>query len=413
MRSGAPLARILIVVALLGGCGGVPTRAAPVVEAPSATPPPAHWSCVGRGDPDLAGPPWQDRPGVTEPSTIPAAMDTRHGVIVALETVAFPGEASVTWTFDVCTNTWSRRSPPVGPDGDMYRLIYDEAADLTLAVPHWAGPMWAYSTADDAWTRLPDANGQPAGITDAAYDPDRAKVMAWSDLDGALYQFDLVDNEWTRVEPLVFAPRPTRRELYGSDLWYSFLAYDTVADDLVLAMLPVDRMPGATWLFHADTWSWTKEEQEPPFLNLGYGEFGTETAYDSAHGAMVVDAQGYLASYASEDGAWSLAETTAWAPDLTLDPRAVQWDVNGERVEVHLTRGPLARTWPTLVYDPVNERIVMVGGTATIVDPTASLEEQWTSWILADVWAYDLDSNRWTRLLAPHVPPVMSGHYTE
>ncbi len=31
----------------------------------------------------------------------------------------------------------------------------------------------------------------------------------------------------------------------------------------------------------------------------------------------------------------------------------------------------------------------MLGGTSTIVDPTAPLEEQWAWWILADVWAYD------------------------
>jgi hypothetical protein len=428
MRPRAPLARIIVAATLMSGCGVVTTGHAPMVQPPTAldpvgadqAPSPAspQWSCDGRGDPDRAGEPTQDRPGVTEPSSIPATFDTRHGVIVAVDTVAFPGETSVTWTFDVCTNAWTRRSPPVGPEGDLYHFVYDEAADVTLAVPHWTGPMWAYSVTDDAWTRLPESSGRPEGITDATYDPDRAKVMAWSDFDGALFQYDLASNTWTRVEPLpsargVLSPAPSRRDIDGGTLWYSLLAYDTVADDLILAMLPVAGVPGATWVFHPDSWSWTKADQEPPLLNLGWGEFGTEVAFDSAHRAVVIDALGFLATYASANGTWSLPEPTSWAPGLTLDPRTFEVTVNGERVRRHLTRGPLARSWPTLVYDPVNERIIMLGGTATIVDPTTPLEEQWTSWILADVWAYDVGANRWTQLLAPHDPPVMSGHYTE
>lgn len=418
MRSRAPLARILAAAALVAACGSVTTGQAPKVDAPSAPASRADTStravsCAGRGDPDTAGVPWQDRPGTTEPSTIPAAMDTRHGVIVALEPAALPGQQPVTWTFDVCTNEWTRRSPVTGPEGDMYRFVYHEAADVTLAVPHWEGPMWAYSVDDDAWSRLPLSPGRPAGITDVAYDPDRAKVMAWSDFDGTLSQYDLGDNSWTRVEPIADPTAPTRREIDGSTLWYSLLAYDTVADVLVLSLLGGEVVPGATWLFHPDSWSWTKSEQEPPFLNFGYGEFGGEVAYDSAHGAAVIDALGYLATYTSADGTWSLPDPTPWTPFLTLDPMAVTWTIKGEPVRRHLTRGPLARSWPTLVYDPVNERIVMIGGVSTIVDPTKPLEAQWTGQILADMWAYDLGTNRWTRLLAPHVLAVESGHYTE
>lgn len=433
MRSRAPMARNLVAVAflalLVGGCGSTPSAQVPTSQVsasqtpktspPSAQAPPTSVvSCDGRGDPDRVGPPWQDRPGVTEPSTIPAAMDTRHGVIVALEVAAFPGEQSVTWTFDVCTNTWSRKSPSAGPEEAMYRFVYDSAADVTLAIPHWKGPMWAYSVGDDAWTKLPEANGRPSGITDVAYDSDRAQVMAWSDFDGALFQYDFARNEWSRVGPLVyppgvFAPAPSRRDVDGGTLGYSFLAYDTDAHDLVLTMLAVGEAPGATWLFHSDTWSWTKAEQEPPFLNLGYGEFGTEVAYDAAHGAMVIDAFGYLAERASADGSWSLPDPTVWSPQLTFEPGGIETEADGTRVHFHPTRGPLARSWPTLVYDPVNERVVMVGGTSAIVDWTKPLEGQWMWWILADVWAYDLGTNSWTRLVAPHEPPVMSGHYTE
>ncbi len=54
--------------------------------------------------------------------------------------------------------------------------------------------------------------------------------------------------------------------------------------------------------------------------------------------------------------------------------------------------GPLARTGHSLAYDPVNDRILVYGGTWQ----TTKGEEK-----SGDVWAYDVPSNTWTELVRP------------
>jgi len=56
--------------------------------------------------------------------------------------------------------------------------------------------------------------------------------------------------------------------------------------------------------------------------------------------------------------------------------------------------GPLARLGHTMVYDSVNERIVMLGTTVLTTAETGYTEPQGD-----DVWAYDVASNTWTELV--------------
>ena len=54
--------------------------------------------------------------------------------------------------------------------------------------------------------------------------------------------------------------------------------------------------------------------------------------------------------------------------------------------------GPLARTGHSLVHDPVNQRLLVFGGTWQ----TTRGEQQ-----SGDVWAYDVPTNTWTELVRP------------
>ena len=223
-----------------------------------------------------------------EPSMLRAAMDTRAGRIVVLQPRPTVVEVPVTWTFDVCRNSWQRMQATLAPDADVWQLVYHEAADLTLAIPGWEGPIRGYSYGDDAWTDIPTRGRQPARISDAVYDPDTGTVIGWSDPSASLWSYDLARRTWT---PFAHRPGDTWPDLTSATLddWtgYTLLAYDTVRDAVLLAVFPVDGRRGGTWSFDVGTGRWTDLRSPPPALLFGYAELGTEMAYDSAHGRAV------------------------------------------------------------------------------------------------------------------------------
>ena len=57
--------------------------------------------------------------------------------------------------------------------------------------------------------------------------------------------------------------------------------------------------------------------------------------------------------------------------------------------------GPLTRTGASLVYDPVNQRILVYGGTWQTTKGKKRT---------GDVWAYDVPTNTWTELVGPVTP---------
>ncbi len=61
--------------------------------------------------------------------------------------------------------------------------------------------------------------------------------------------------------------------------------------------------------------------------------------------------------------------------------------------------GRFDRMFPIVAYDPVNRRIVVVGGEHRVRDPDTHEFVGWES--LDDVWAFDLSTREWIQLLAP------------
>jgi hypothetical protein len=50
----------------------------------------------------------------------------------------------------------------------------------------------------------------------------------------------------------------------------------------------------------------------------------------------------------------------------------------------------------------VNDRVILLGGESLLDTPYPA--SPW--WVLADTWAYDVATNTWSRLVAPHQPPT-------
>jgi hypothetical protein len=157
------------------------------------------------------------------------AFDRHAGKLVALAgTVAGPVE---TWTFDVCTNTWTRMHPDREPQpGGFGQLVYDVDSDLTIASD--GVRMWAYDLGADTWTQkgpfAPSSDPGSPGLR--FYDPVSGFVVALGD-DGvgdtlglALWSYEVETDTWTPIrqaDPLAIGPH------------YGFFAYDASVDRLV------------------------------------------------------------------------------------------------------------------------------------------------------------------------------------
>lgn len=359
------------------------------------------------------GVPWQDRPGAYEPGMLPAAMDTHAGRIVVLQPRPTVVEQPVTWTFDVCRNSWQRMAATLDPEADVQRLVYHAAARLSLGIPGWEGPVRAYSLDDDTWTDLPSRDEQPSGITDAVYDPDSGMVIGWSDQSSGLWTFDLGSREWTVVTPRAGDPWPDTTSTTLDD-WtgYTLMTYDTVRHAVLLAVFPVEGRGGSTWAFDITTRRWTDLRSAPPPLLCGYGEMGTEMAYDSTHGRAVAISGGEVAVFDSGTGTWSRSSPDAWGGIVEFDTTWEPGTLSGSTfLPDGLPIGLIARFGHAVVSDPANERVVMLGGAARMIDHDMPTDFQFGWWLTADTWAYDVGDNAWTQLVPEQEPLMMSGTY--
>jgi hypothetical protein len=87
---------------------------------PAVVPPVGQvFECPPGSNPDEPGPVDQARPPL---SPWASAFDRSAGRLVA---VAIAGTVVETWTFDVCTNTWTRMHPNREPRTPVETLVYD------------------------------------------------------------------------------------------------------------------------------------------------------------------------------------------------------------------------------------------------------------------------------------------------
>lgn len=322
-------------------------------------------TCPPGSHPDRPGPTGQARPSFGLADQTAIAMDTRFGRLVA---VVDDG----TFTYDVCTNTWTRLDIE-GPPARGLRLVYDASSGVTIAFSPDSPGYWTFETGAGTWTRqsFTDAAATPGQLGGAlfAYDSSTGLVLVL-DRSDALRSFDVDTNTWTLVPQQMAAGLPG---LHGQG--YAVLTYDPFEERLLLAALGT-----ATWTFDARTWTWAQADASPPDMNMGYFANGGAITYHTAARLTVIFSDGILATYDATADRWDVvAPGPGWPAMPTVDG---------------LPYGPLARHDHTLVYDPVNQRLLLVGGHARI---GRTAEDPWQD--TTDVWAYDLPTNTWTELV--------------
>jgi len=357
-----------VIAAMLVG-GSQPVRPLPAVEAPAlpvGTPPPRVsvslgpvTTCAPGSRPDEPGPVDQARP----PSGGAMAFDRASGKIV-LVGGSGGGDPVATWTFDVCTNTWAEMHPASEPDvGFMGMLAYDAASGYTIYKTPGSRRVWAFDLASDSWTRRTDAPTAANGYR-LAYDSAAEQVVALQVAPPhRMWSFDGAADVWEPFEQ-------------GADVWpvpsdsdlHILLAYDASVDRLV----GYDR--GEVRLFDLGTGTWSPPRAPSP--SFGYGGYwsnGGEIGYDEAAQRTILFSNGHVIAYDAATDRWE----TLYGKDYTFP----------DECGIH----PECRSQPWMVYDPVNQRLVVYSGNV-YATPAGYYPSD-------DVLAFDTQTREWSVLL--------------
>ena len=301
---------------------------------PAVVPPIGQlYECPPGSNPDEPGPVDQARPAEEFSAT---AFDRRAGRLVGVIDIA-DGTALATWTFDVCTNTWTQMHPNREPPGfEWAQLVYDVDSEATIGVS--SEKLWAYDLKANAWTEKGVA---PPGAYVGAYDPVSGLVVAGTNAE-ELWSYDVETDTWALIH-----------QANGPPWGYGTLAYDASVDRLVEYV--GGDLGYEIWLLDIRTGTWSRSGAEAPGFFMGLWGVPPVVAYDEAMERTVFGSPWRLAAY-----------------DATAD----RWEI---LVEVD-PGGP--SLYHPIAYDPLNRRFV-----------------GWDQDLPGAVVAFDLETRGWTVLL--------------
>lgn len=211
------------------------------------------------------------------------------------------------------------------------RLVYDPGTNLTLAFAR-EQPVWAYEAEADAWTELGSNPSLSLQDPQPAYDPVTGLVLVRDGSTSEMYAFDARAARWSTVPQGDTLPPPSSGPMHGQ-----VLAFDPTIDRLVLFVEGHECCP-TTWLFNPRNHTWTETDVKTPKITFVFGDLvnGQEVAFDETVGRVVV-----------------VSERQRY----TFDGPATGWTT--ERLDMR------RRIGGRIVFDPVNGRLVLVGGGLT------------------------------------------------
>jgi hypothetical protein len=285
---------------------------------------------------------------------------------------AVDGDHAQTWTFDVCTNTWTRMGDgPVFAGWDA--LVYDADSSLTITVDTGTRRVWAYDRANDTWTLkglAPMTGYAGGGRPRLVYDPVSGDVIqayaAKPDLNPDLsrvhpdiWRYDVETDTWTAVAAVGVSASV-------------LLAYDPAVDRLVA--YDIESYGAGMRLVDVRDGTWAEPAAATPDIRINWFLTGTEVTYDEASRRTVIFNLGRMIAYDAVADAWSTIVEEPTSPGW---PRCL---------------GPRCRAFATTIYDPVNERLVVYGGQYQDTSSTGAVQDD-------SVLAFDLATRTWSVLL--------------
>ena len=265
--------------------------------------------------------------------------------------VLFVDKSGGTWTFDVCTNTWSALTPggspwtTTGREGFHQGFVYDADSARTIGFGY-SGRLAIFDSDKNIWEfrsreRLGDALG-------AVYHPPSGLVATM--IGSSLWTYDVEEDTWTEVgEPS-----------FGGAEWAELLGYVASIDRFLFVT------SGMTGLVDPETGQTTTVFTETPTVDLTWpgAQYGPAngTVYVTTHGPSGMSLCGFNTSMLS----WDCYDTSG-ATDSDIE------------------------AFGAIVDDPINRRVLLIH----------RIYGDWWANSEAAVWSFDPDTGEWERIVDP------------
>jgi hypothetical protein len=259
-------------------------------------------------------------------------------------------------------------------ESDRIILFGGLTGDYSKDPAYYNGETWAYDVTANRWTQMKPPSGPTRRCAaELAYDAESDRVILYGGCNevtwglGDTWAYDFNTNTWTQM---AFGPD-------GPTHIGARLAYDAESDRIIL--FGGCDMGGSlyndTWAydFNSDTWTEMKPRTSPPGRNY------QAMAYNAKSDRVLV---------------WGVGDVTVAQPDESVwsyDFNTNTWQEMKPGAGPH----PSDRAYATWVYDAAADRMILFGGFVNGTDET---------------WAYDYNTNTWTKLEPSTVPGKRSRH---
>jgi hypothetical protein len=314
--------------------------------------PSVQGGCPAGSTPDNVGPFDLSRPEPGWTENQGAVFDVGRGRIVYVDST---GE---TWTFDVCTNSWQAMHADTTLTQPSGSLVYDIDSDRTIS---FGSSVAVYDANTNKWTPASMPSPYNPGLPfsgDAVYSPISGLIIAQhGQYPGVLVEYDVDTDTWTTLGEV---NEGAARFLIG---------YQTETDQLV---------------FQGYTGS-KKGYVAPSGMLVDPRSLKATPINTTNH--LTPDVSGGFGSFAYATGTDTPYIYTGDQQICRLDPATQQWDVCFNTAD---GPGRGYQAFAAMVGDPINNRLVLINGVGG----------QWWAHASSDIWAIDLDTGEWTRLLA-------------
>jgi len=269
----------------------------------------------------------------------------------------------------------ARAYTPMAYDSESDRfIIFGGQTDTRYWLPSsYDGETWAYDLAANEWTNMKPMKA-PArmGASELAYNSKYDMIIMYGGCDvsewgkSETWAYDFNKNTWKKM-----SPGPANH--IGARI-----AYDAESDQIIL--FGGYDISGSffndTWAYDygSDTWQEMNPVTSPPGRNYQAMTYDSKADRVLTWGGLDINGE-----YPVDESMWAYDfNTNTWTEYL---PNSGEY--------------PAGRDYPQMAYDAESDRTILFGGT-----PTDG----------SDTWAYEFESNIWTKMNPGLVPDPLSKH---
>ncbi|MHA1947573.1 MAG: Kelch repeat-containing protein [Candidatus Hodarchaeales archaeon] len=273
-------------------------------------------------------------------------------------------DLSDTWIFNCTSNTWVELNTAYNPSPRMgHSMVYDSINQQVILFGGWTAETWICDLQSNLWTRVTTIIHPLARRSAGMYfDPVNEKVVLFGGYlnndshAGDTWILDPVDYTWTEVFPSF---KPVSR--YGHSL-----VYDSVNQQGLLFGGRVTALQSETWAYNYTSNSWTliQSTQKPK------ARYWHDAVFDTNEENMVI--------FGGDDEGPGRSRNDIWM----FNPQSNHW------AEIFPGSQPIPRSNHAMVYDSLNQRIILFGGLGNDYSDSYS-----------DTWAYDCINSNWIDLI--------------